>query len=82
MYAVCPDLAKFATFGKIVIVLLRFLRINLIFVILLNIFCQILCSIGQFFIGVNGEELKNNLVIWSHCVYVSESIHWAGRIYM
>ena len=34
---------------------------------ILDLLWQILCAIGQIFFYQNGQMLKNNLAIWSHC---------------
>ena len=64
--AVWPDLAKFHHFGKS-------LQINQFFTVyfwfgkMLSLIWQICDIIGLIFIVANGQILKNNLTIWSHC---------------
>ena len=55
--AMWPHLAEFRHFGQILKVFANFS----VFVV------QILYPIGQNFIDVNGQNLKNSLAIWSHC---------------
>ena len=44
----------------------QFLRVYLLFGKILNRHWQFSYAIGQLFIGINGQMLKNNLAIWSH----------------
>ena len=53
--------------GHNINILGNFLRVYLVFGILLKLIWQILNAIGQIFIDVNGQKLKKNLTIWSHC---------------
>ena len=57
---VWPDLANFC------LVLGNILRVYLLFGIILDRLGQILHDIGQVFIEVNGQMLKNKLAVWSH----------------
>ena len=57
---VWPDLANFC------LVLGNILRVYLLFEIILDRLGQILHDIGQVFIEVNGQMLKNKLAVWSH----------------
>ena len=59
--SVWPDLAKFRHFCKILNVL-----VYLLFGKILDLLWETLYPIGQIFVDVNGQMLKNNLVIWSH----------------
>ena len=64
---VWPDLAKFHHFGKN---LPYFGQCLVWFIWYLTNFCTYICNfyaIGQISIAVNGQRLKNNLAIWSHC---------------
>ena len=45
----------------------QFFRIYLLLGKILDRFRQMLNALGQVFIDVNGQILKNNLAIWSHC---------------
>ena len=62
------DLAKFHHFGKIFKVLGNFSTVHLLFGKILNLLWQILYTFGQFFFAVNGQMLKNNPAILSHCL--------------
>ena len=66
LQAVWPDWGKFHHFGKIFQVLGNILWVYLLFGKISDLFWQILYAIGQVFIDVNGQMLKNNLAIWSH----------------
>ena len=66
LQAVWPDWVKFHHFGKIFKVLGNILWVYLLFGKISDLFWQILYAIGQVFIDVNGQMLKNNLAIWSH----------------
>ena len=68
--AVWPDLAKFLHLGKIFKVLVNFWGFIYYFGKLWTDFGKILYVIGQIFIDVNGQMLKNNLAIWWHCLAV------------
>ena len=63
--SVCPDLANFRHFGETLKVFGNILRGYLVFGIIMSILWQIWSAIGQIFISVNGDRLKNNLAIWS-----------------
>ena len=39
----------------------------MVFAKILNPLWQIFYTIWQIFIGLNGQTLKNNIAIWSHC---------------
>ena len=64
--AVWTDLAEKRHFGKILKDFGNFWRAYLEY------------AIGQIFIVVNGQNLKHNLPIWSHCTYVRLP-HFEGR---
>ena len=65
--SVWPDLAKFLHFGKILQVFGNILKVYFLFGEILNLLWQICCITGQIFIVTNGQILKYNLTIWSHC---------------
>ena len=77
--AVWPDLAKFHHFGKS-------LQINQFFTVyfwfgkMLSLIWQICDIIGLIFIVANGQILKNNLTIWSHCRAPREEIIFKEKI--
>ena len=58
----------------------QFLQVSLVFGKILNLLWQSLKAIGQFFIVVNSQILKNDLAIWSHWVLHSRSIGRLDRI--
>ena len=58
---------NFRHFGEILNVLGSFLWVYLLFGNILSLLWQILYAVGQIFIDVNGQGLKNNLDTWSHC---------------
>ena len=71
-YALCqppvwPDLAKFRHFGKNLQVVDQFLMVYFVFGKIMSLPWQICDNIGLIFIVANGQILKNNLTIWSHC---------------
>ena len=51
----------------------NFLRVYLVFGILLNLLWQTMIAIGQILIDVNGQKLKNNPAIWSHWTYFTST---------
>ena len=53
---------------QIIYVFGNFLRVYLLFGIHFNPLWHFLNAIGQIFIDVNGQKLKNNLAIWSHWI--------------
>ena len=57
--AVWPDLANCRHFGKIINFLGNFMRVYLVFCILLNLLWQKLYAIGQISINVTGPNIKN-----------------------
>ena len=57
---------EISPFGKIFKVLDNFLRVYLLFGKILDRLWQMLHAIGQVFIDINGQMLKNNLFIRSH----------------
>ena len=57
---------EFSPLRKIFKVLHNFLRVYLLLGKILDWLWQISCAIGQVFIDINGQMLKNNLAIWSH----------------
>ena len=61
------DLAKFRHFGKSLRVFGKFVTFYFIFGEILSSLWQICVIIGLIFIVANGQILKNNLTIWSHC---------------
>ena len=65
------DLTKIHHFGQILSVLGNFRKGHLALGIILNLLWQFFNGIGQFFIGASGQVLKNNLAIWSHCLFIS-----------
>ena len=66
LWAVWPDLAKFRHLGKNLKAFGHFLSSYLVFCNIVNLLWQIFYSLGQFFIVVYGQILKNNRAIWSH----------------
>ena len=74
-----PDLAKLCHFGKS-------LQINQFFTVyfwfgkMLSLIWQICDIIGLIFIVANGQILKNNLTIWSHCRAPREEIIFKEKI--
>ena len=66
--SVQPDLAKFRHFGTILKALGKFLMVYLVFGKILIILWQKCFNIGQVFIVVDGQILKNNFGISSHWV--------------
>ena len=70
-WPVGPDLAKFRHFGKIIKVLGNFKDFIQVFVIL----WPILYPIGQIFIYVNGQILKNSQAIWSHWWWLTTTLN-------
>ena len=72
--AVWPDLAKCRHFGKIFTVLCNFLIVYWLSAKFWTYFCKFSILLGrQSFIDANGQMLKNNLAIWSHCLSEKES---------
>ena len=67
--AVWPDLAKFHHLSKSLQVFGSFLMVYLLFGIMLSRLLQICDIIGLIFSVANGQILKNNLTIWSHCPF-------------
>ena len=65
-WTVWPDLAKFCYFGTTIKHYGHFESAHLEFAEIMRLFWKICYAIGQIFIGVNTQILKNNLVIWSH----------------
>ena len=63
-----PDLAKFRHFGKSLQVFVKYLMVNFLFGKMLSLLWQICDIIGLIFIFANGQILKNNISIWSHCL--------------
>ena len=63
-----PDLAKFIHFGKNLEIFGSILKVYLLFGKVVNPLWDNMYSLGQIFIVVNGQILKNNLAIWSHCL--------------
>ena len=57
---------RFRHFGKKLEVYGNIFKVNFIFVQVLNPFWNNFYALGQVFIVVNGQILKNNLAIWSH----------------
>ena len=70
-HPVWPDWAKFCHFGKSLLVLGRFLTVYFLLGKMLSILLQICDIIVLIFITANGQILKNNLSIWSHCSAVT-----------
>ena len=66
-YLVWPDLATFCRLGKSLQVFGKFLMVYLWFGKMLSLLWQISDIIGLIFFVVNGQVLKNNVTIWSHC---------------
>ena len=64
---VWPDLAKFRHFGKTFQVFGKFLTVYFLFGKVLSLFWQIWFFNRLILIVANGQILKNNLTIWSHC---------------
>ena len=62
---VWPIGINFATLAKSF--LCKYLSVNLIFGIVLNLLWQIIYDHGQLFIEQNGLIFKNNIATWSHC---------------
>ena len=65
---VWPDLAKFCHFDKSLQVFGKFLKVNILFGKMLSLFWRICEIVGLIFCVSNGQILKNNLTIWSHCL--------------
>ena len=62
-----PDLAKFHHFGISLKVLSKFLTVYFLFGKMLSLLWQTCDIIELIFIVANGQILKKNLTIWSHC---------------
>ena len=58
---------KIRHFGESLQIFGQFLTVYLLFGKMLNLLWQICDIIGLIFIVGNGQILKNNLTIWSHC---------------
>ena len=58
---------NFARFGRIFKVLGNFGGNYLLFGKILELLWQVLRNTGRIYVHVNGQMLKNNLAIWSHC---------------
>ena len=71
--AVWPDLAKFRQFGTSLQVFGK--NVDGLFLIckILSLLWQICDIIVLIFIVANGQIMKNNLTIWSHC------LEWKGK---
>ena len=65
---VWPYLVKFWHFGKSLQVFGKFLTVYFLFGKMLILLWQICDIIGLIFAVANGQILKNNLTIWSHCI--------------
>ena len=63
---ISPFWQNLQSLGQIFKVLGNFLRVYLLFRKLLDRLWQIYYTIGQVFIVVNGQIMKNKLAIWSH----------------
>ena len=64
-----PDLAKFHHFGQYIKIFGNKFKLYLVLGNVSNSLWHNLGAIGQIFIDENGQILKNNSVIWSHCSY-------------
>ena len=62
-----PDLAKFCHFGKKIKDYGNLSRVYLVFSKMLSLLWQICNCVGLIFIVGNGQILKDNLTVWSHC---------------
>ena len=60
---------RFGHFGKSLQVFGKFLTVYFLFGKMLSLLWQICDIIGLYFIVANGQILKNNLTIWSHCCW-------------
>ena len=80
MSAEWPDLAKFRNFGKHWNVLGIFMRVYLAFGKYCYLLWQILYTIGQFFMVVNGQIMKTTKAIWSHCFRGLSSYLYSRKI--
>ena len=69
IHAVVPDLAKICHFGNILQVFSKLLTFYFLSGKMLILFWRICYIIGLIFIVENGQILKNNLTIWSHCLH-------------
>ena len=65
---VWPDLAKFCNFGETLKDLDNLMRAYFVFGKFLSLLWQKNYAIRQSFIAVDGQILKHNLAIWSHCL--------------
>ena len=72
--SVWPDVAKFRHFGKSLPVFGKFLTVYILSGKILSWLWQICAIIELIFIFANGQILKINLTIWSHC----SSLSWKG----
>ena len=78
--ATWPDLAKFRHFGKVYKSLANFWQlISYLAKCWAYILWQIRDIIGLIFIVANGQILKNNQTIWSHCLWHT-SVIWTQKI--
>ena len=59
--SVGPDLAKFRHFDKTLQVFGKYLTVHFLF-------GKMLGQLRQIYYIINGQILKNNLTIWSHCL--------------
>ena len=68
MESVWPDLAKYGHFVKGLQVFGKFVTVYFLFGEMISLLWQICDIIGLISIVANGQILKNNLTIWSHCM--------------
>ena len=71
---VWPELAKIRHFGK-------FLTVHFLFGKMISLLWRFLYIIELIFIVTNGQILKNNLTIWSHCLVVTSMARWSIENY-
>ena len=74
IHTVWLDLAKLRHFGNILRVFGQILKASSLFGKILNLFWPKFYTIGQIYTVINGQMLKKNLAIWSHCQ--GPTYHW------
>ena len=73
---VWPDLPKFGHIWLYFKSLWQYFDVFLVSGRILNLHLQCFYASGQIFVVVNGQKLKNNLVIWSHCLLRESWTFW------
>ena len=71
----CTYSSSVARFGKSLQVFGKFLTVYLLIGKMLSLLYQICDIIGLIFFVANGQILKNNLTIWSHCARCFSSVN-------